>query len=157
MLFHLSENWSRKKIIIEKEKIEKGEWQRELSLSLPCTGGGFSLSHLVMEKAFIVLLLAACLSWGLLSGSILEETPPSHDGSTVTVMLARLGLGPGALMNTSGSDDGACDEDAEACDAGREGLGEGETPEDMCWGYEKDCSKEKRLFVPKCGGDSRPW
>ena len=29
---------------------------------------------------------------------------------------------------------------------------------DFCWGYERDCTKENRLWVPKCDGSPvRPW
>ena len=27
----------------------------------------------------------------------------------------------------------------------------------LCWGYERDCTKEKRLFVPLCHEPPRPW
>ena len=27
----------------------------------------------------------------------------------------------------------------------------------MCWGYEKDCSEDKRLFVPRCDEPPKPW
>ena len=118
-----------------------------------------------MLRAFTALLLVAVFSWELLNGSSSQETPSSHDGSTVTAMLARLGLGPLSLTapSPSHSDAGGCDEGDEACGdggGGREGLrggGGGEVPEDMCWGYEKNCSKEKRLFVPKCEGAAKPW
>ena len=26
-----------------------------------------------------------------------------------------------------------------------------------CWGYEPNCSEEKRQFLPQCPGDSRGW
>lgn len=26
-----------------------------------------------------------------------------------------------------------------------------------CWGYEKDCQDEDRLFLPQCPGDSNGW
>ena len=29
--------------------------------------------------------------------------------------------------------------------------------DELCWGYEKRCSKEKRLFVPQCEGPAKPW
>lgn len=79
-------------------------------------------------------------------------------------MLARLGLGPAPFDRLTASAGGAkdCEDGAEGCDGARERLVQGgggveEIPEDMCWGYEKNCSKEKRLFVPKCEGAAQPW
>lgn len=34
-----------------------------------------------------------------------------------------------------------------------EDRGEG----DICWGYEKDCSEETRLFIPQCDEPPKPW
>ncbi len=28
---------------------------------------------------------------------------------------------------------------------------------ELCWGYEKDCTNERRLFVPHCEGPAQPW
>ena len=27
----------------------------------------------------------------------------------------------------------------------------------LCWGYEKDCTEETRLFVPRCEEPAKPW
>lgn len=90
-------------------------------------------------------LLAACFALEILGSP--PRAQVHHDGSTVTEMLARLGLGPGA----SGSGCGA----GEECSMAQRSSEE--LPNETCWGYEKDCSKENRLFVPKCGGSPRPW
>lgn len=29
--------------------------------------------------------------------------------------------------------------------------------EELCWGYEKGCTIEKRLFVPRCDEPALPW
>lgn len=100
------------------------------------------------------LLLAA---WGLLGSSSQAQDqgppvnpPPTvvHDGSTVTMMLARQGLGPAASSSHTGRI-GVCE--------GRDHAACSEVPKDMCWGYEKGCSNTNRLFVPKCEGPSSPW
>lgn len=87
-------------------------------------------------------MLAACFAWGILGSRSQEH----HDGSTVTEMLARLGLGPGAS---------GCGGGGEECSMAERSSEE--LSNEMCWGYEKDCSKENRLFVPECGGSPRPW
>lgn len=28
---------------------------------------------------------------------------------------------------------------------------------DLCWGYEKGCTEETRLFVPRCDEPANPW
>jgi hypothetical protein len=92
--------------------------------------------------------LVACLVWGLLVGSTQNVGDyPSHSGSTVTRMLARLGLGPEAHLNS----DETCEEGKGPCVRGESEL----LPE--CWGYESGCGKEKRLFVPQCAGPPKPW
>lgn len=96
-------------------------------------------------KVNCALLLAA---FSLLCGSSASEELEHHDGSTVTKMLARLGLGPGVNSGALCEGDAACLQEEE------EG---GSIPTDMCWGYEKGCSREKRLFVPKCEGAAKPW
>lgn len=97
------------------------------------------------------LLWAACLAWGLLGNSSSQNRQQAaHDGSTVTEMLARMGLGPGADSTSAG----ACEE-AGACLGGQ---GEDKPlPKDICWGYESGCTKEDRLFIPKCEGAAAPW
>ena len=91
------------------------------------------------------LVLLLCLSLCSLADS------EGHDGGTVTAMLARLGLGPGAA--SEGCEDG--EEDVPCL----RGVGPEveEVAKDLCWGYEKDCSKDKRLFVPTCSGSATPW
>ena len=32
-----------------------------------------------------------------------------------------------------------------------------EEEEELCWGYEKGCTSEKRLFVPRCDEPAMPW
>ena len=34
---------------------------------------------------------------------------------------------------------------------------ESEGEETLCWGYEKGCSEETRLFVPHCDEPPEPW
>ena len=84
----------------------------------------------------------------------------SHDGRTVDLMLARLGEGPlGRTLKES--DDGKVDCEAEDCVDIRRTINRSmeseDSVKDLCWGYEKGCKKENRLFVPQCEGPSRPW
>lgn len=96
-----------------------------------------------MQLWLLVLVL------GLLLDRPLRAQLRNYDGRDVTKMLARLGLGPGALK--------CAGEDATTSeDCSRLSL-EDDLPEDMCWGYEKECTKERRLFVPQCGGSPSPW
>ncbi len=103
-------------------------------------------------RVYTSLFMAWCLlSWRLQLGSSGEEqTHQKHDGSTVTKMLARLGLGPQADMAA------ACEGDQlPACTLVEEPWQL--LPKEKCWGYEKGCSKENRLFVPQCEGPPAPW
>ena len=112
----------------------------------------FQLYQRVMEVN-CRLLLAVFLAWGLLCGSTQPLGGQNHDGSTVTRMLARLGLGPGAHQQ-GGSESQACEEQEDGrCLAEQGDL----LPADLCWGYESGCGKKKRLFVPHCEGPPKPW
>ena len=102
-------------------------------------------------KALVALVALYC--WYLLDAHG-SPAPSHHDGSTVTLMLARLGLGPAAAPNntsTTGTGPGACNGEEQD----RPCLGS--LPEDMCWGYENGCTEDRRLFVPKCEGSPTPW
>ena len=77
----------------------------------------------------------------------------SHDASTVTAMLAKLGLGPLAhCYGTSTSGAGGEEPLEDSClqfDLERS------LPK--CWGYEKNCTNEESLFVPQCEPPAQPW
>lgn len=97
---------------------------------------------------------AAIFCWCLLASlALCSQTP--HDGSTVTAMLARLGLGPAAAQQQLGCEE----EGAGSCSSGSAVVAPPvqAIPEHMCWGYEEGCTGEKRLFVPKCDGSPTPW
>ena len=34
---------------------------------------------------------------------------------------------------------------------------EADSVKNLCWGYEKDCRKENRLFLPQCQSPPKPW
>ncbi|CAI8028714.1 EGF domain-specific O-linked N-acetylglucosamine transferase [Geodia barretti] len=90
-----------------------------------------------------LLLLATCLCPQTLR-ALKESYRRGHDGSTVDEMLARLGEGPALFTDagaTSTCEDSTCEE--------REGG--------LCWGYERDCTEDNRLFVPRCDGSPKPW
>lgn len=96
------------------------------------------------------------LIYGVVSLSMLTWIFPAsshHDGKTVSLLLARLGEGP-----LGHKDNGAVECDGGLCanqtvqTADSDGV-----VENMCWGYEKGCKKENRLFVPRCDGPSKPW
>ncbi len=55
-----------------------------------------------------------------------------HNGTTVDHMLSRY----------------KCKEDCS--------TPQGTDDDVLCWGYEKKCSKERRLFVPHCEGPAKP-
>ena len=81
-----------------------------------------------------------------------------HDGRTVTLMLARFGEGP--LGKTNKFDVGEEDCEEGLCKQHRTKNKTNSSHvyvEDLCWGYEKDCKKENRLFVPQCQGPPEPW
>ena len=82
-----------------------------------------------------------------------------HDGRTVTLMLAKLGEGPlGRNRDREGAEIDC--ERQESCSDHRTTNVTSEraqSVQDLCWGYEKDCKKEERLFFPECQGPSKPW
>ena len=75
------------------------------------------------------------------------EARVTHDGSTVSAMLAKFGLGP--LTHCVSCDMGV-NMDNVCSLAPRDHL-------PVCWGYEKDCAQEKALFVPQCEPPAKPW
>lgn len=100
------------------------------------------------------LLLACCIACILLESSHTGKTfaeskaealAAPHGGSTVTAMLAKLGLGPLAYCGSGEKNDYLCSELAL-----KDHL-------PVCWGYEKDCAKEEALFVPQCEPPAKPW
>ena len=113
-----------------------------------------------MEYTFILTCSVALFyTWTVLAiGSIQKR---HHDGRTVTQMLAEIGEGPGLQSNWSVTSK-ECENGTEGCDD--DGLRSirvlimpDEGTKELCWGYEKKCNKEKRLFVPHCDEPSRPW
>ena len=115
---------------------------------------------IVDMQAHFSLLLSACFLWGILDPTHEQgqghRHHHHHDGNTVTKMLARLGLGPegaaaGDAMDGGGGSGGdGGDASSEAVESSFEQL-------PRCWGYEKDCVKDDRLFVPVCDGPASPW
>lgn len=102
-------------------------------------------------------IFSTLLAW------ILCTSRSHHDGRTVTLMLAKMGEGPlGSRQSTSEAvDDAEIDcEHQESCN-GRKTVNltaEGaDFVENLCWGYEKDCMKKDRLFVPHCNEPPKPW
>ena len=106
------------------------------------------------------LLLAVCFTWAVQDSSNHEhQEHSSHDnGTTVTLMLAKIGLGPAVPLSPLSAESAVCDGESGECLVQKvlhvEDLKE---VDDRCWGYEKGCGKEKRLFVPQCEGPASPW
>ena len=75
-------------------------------------------------------LLNALLLFSCLLISPVKQEASQHDGSTVDKMLSR--------FNCKDQD---CSSEVDQ----------------LCWGYEKKCSKQRRLFVPRCEGPAKPW
>lgn len=104
------------------------------------------------------VIFSSLLAW------ILCSSRSHHDGRTVTLMLAKLEEGPlgGGRNRQSVAMDGAeidC-EQQESCSNRRTvnlTLGATDSVENLCWGYEKDCKKKNRLFVPQCHEPPQPW
>ena len=82
-------------------------------------------------------------------------------------MLAKLGEGPHGHGSKSsvGMVDSVeidCEQQQEPCSDSRTvnmTLVEATDPvaENLCWGYEKECTKKNRLFVPHCHEPPQPW
>lgn len=87
-------------------------------------------------------------------------TGSHHDGRTVDLMLARMGEGPleRALKQSVGGE-AACEkgELVDDCSSLNKSTSGYDDVTDLCWGYEKSCKRENRLFVPQCKGLSKPW
>jgi len=75
----------------------------------------------------------------------------SHDASTVTAMLARIGLGPLAHCYSNNNSRGEEPLEGQCLQLGLE------KNMPKCWGYERNCSKEESLFVPQCEPPAQPW
>ena len=82
------------------------------------------------------------------------------------MMLARIGEGPLTRSNNKAKDElylygGEIDCEQGSCAVERSDLNgsvrSDEAVKNLCWGYEKRCKKENRLFVPRCEGPHRPW
>lgn len=94
---------------------------------------------------------------------ILSFSRSQHDGRTVTLMLAKLGEGP--LLNRSfvtmdGAEIDCEQQEEESCSRRTINLNleaTGSVAETLCWGYEKDCDKKNRLFIPHCHEPYKPW
>ena len=96
-----------------------------------------------LQWMWIFLSLALCLP-----DIVPASSEKKNDGSTVTAMLARIGLGPLSRCYKVG---GAVEHEGPCLQLGLEKN----LPE--CWGYEKNCSREKSLFVPHCDPPAQPW
>ena len=97
-----------------------------------------TITYIVLLFSMTVLIFAANLS---------------HDGQTVALMLAKLGEGPLGRSER-------CERESSCAKNRRNSNGTssgGDIVADLCWGYEKNCKKENRLFVPHCNGPPRPW
>ena len=109
------------------------------------------------------IILSSMLAWILgTSGSQQDH----HDGQTVSLMLAKFGEGPLALERRRQQvyDAGIDCEHQDSCsdnstlnltveDAGSIENSVG----NLCWGYERNCTKANRLFIPQCHGPPQPW
>jgi hypothetical protein len=124
-----------------------------------------SLHRCYLSRTLLyVVVFSSLLAW------ILCLSRSQHDGRTVTLMLAKLGEGPllRERNRSSVATDGAgidCEQQEESC-SGRTAVNltieardgsVGAEIESLCWGYEKDCDKSNRLFVPHCNEPHKPW
>ena len=89
-------------------------------------------------------------------------------------MLAKLGEGPLLLDRGQGRNRSSVTMDGAEIDCEQEEEGEescsgrrivnlssleatGSIARSLCWGYEKDCDKKNRLFIPHCHEPYKPW
>ncbi len=84
-----------------------------------------------------------------------QQQQQQHDGVSVTRMLAKMGLGPaGSKLSWKLK---PCGLSRPCLTPFSEGQTEGAGGFPSCWGYEKGCTEDIRLFVPQCEGSASPW
>ena len=96
------------------------------------------------------VIFSSMLAWIFGTGS------HHHDGRTVTLMLAKLGEGPLGKRNESYNAKINCGHQ-DSCGDHLFIADEADSIKNLCWGYEKDCRKENRLFLPQCQSPPKPW